>query len=329
MRSLISILLLCSLLLVCVAFYMMSMPGVMLNSPALPLNEQEKTLISRLKSHVEFLSEQVGERHFQMSGTLNASAEYIQEQFTSFGYQAVLEEFQGQDQTYKNVYVEIAGKKTDNQVLIIGAHYDSVWLSPGADDNASGIAVLLETARLLMDKKLQRTVRWVAFVNEESPFYATEQMGSLVHAKNATDRGEKITGMISLEMLGYYDDSDHSQAYPFPLKYFYPHRGNFVAFVGNLTSRQFLRDSLGYFRSSERFPATGLVAPEFLVPDIRRSDNYAFWQYGINAFMITDTANFRNPYYHTGIDLPETLNYEYMSLVTTSLSSMIESLANQ
>jgi len=228
---------------------------------------------------------------------------------------------------YENIIVEIEGTGTADEILVVGAHYDSVWLSPGADDNASGIAVLLETARTLLGKEFRKTVRFVAFANEESPFYATEMMGSLVHLQSILTMKENICGMISLEMLGYYSEVPDSQQYPFPLKYFYPDTGSFVAFVGNTRSRVFLRNAIGYFREAGRFPATGIAVPIALLSDIRRSDQYGFWQQGIPAFMITDTANFRNPFYHTGGDLPHTLDYDKMSRVTSAIVSMIKSLA--
>ncbi|MDX1519285.1 MAG: M28 family peptidase [Gammaproteobacteria bacterium] len=327
--ALLQVVLVIAVILVGFAFYMMSMPGELLRKPLPALDPAEKELATRLRSHVWQLAEEIGERHYQAPTALAQAAEYIEESFARAGLTPVIEEFGQDNQTFRNIFVEFQGRNPDRDILVIGAHYDTVWLSPGADDNASGVAVLLETARLLQERFLDNSVRLVAFVNEESPFFNTDLMGSLVHARNAAIRGETISGMISLEMLGYFSGEPGSQHYPFPLKYFYPATGTFVAFVGNLDSRRFLRNGVGLFRESGRFPATGIAVPQRLVPDIRRSDHFAFWAQGIDAFMITDTANFRNPYYHTGGDLAKTLDYEAMARITLAITDMIEGLARQ
>lgn len=314
---------------VCFLFYMMSMPGELLRGPIPAQTGQEVKLSGRLKRHVWYLSGDIGERHFQEKSALDLAADYISAEFTRIGYVPEAQIFGDTENSYGNIIAEVRGTGTSGEILVVGAHYDTVWLSPGADDNASGIAVLLETARTLLGKELRKSVRFVAFANEESPFFSTEMMGSLVHVKSILTQKENIYGMISLEMLGYYSDVPGSQYYPFPLKYFYPDTGSFVAFVGNTRSRVFLRNAIGYFREAGRFPATGIAAPVVLLPDISRSDQYGFWQQGMPAFMITDTANFRNPNYHTGGDLPHTLDYDKMSRVTVAIVRMIESLATR
>ncbi|MCG8325157.1 MAG: M28 family peptidase [Thiotrichales bacterium] len=305
------------------------MPGLFLQGRLPELTQQEKSISDRLKVHVGKLAGDIGERHFRMPGALDDAANYIHQAFKEAGYSADFEEFGDNRYRFRNVFVELTGRISPDRILTVGAHYDSVWLSPGADDNASAVAVLIETARLLAGKSLDNTVRFVAFANEEEPFFATDLMGSMVNVKRSVNNGETVYAMISLEMLGYFSDETGSQKYPFPLKYFYPDTANFVAFVGNLKSRGLLRDAIRSFRAAERIPATGIAAPVALVPDVRRSDQYAFWQFGIPAIMLTDTADFRNPYYHTGGDLPQTLDYDRMSRVTTSVAGMIEFLAKQ
>ncbi len=308
-------------------YYMISMPGVSLAAPPPVLTSTEQQLVPRLKSHVDMIADRIGERHYQMQAELELTANYIATEFERSGYNVKRDIYGKSDSLFENIYVDTADA-VNQSTLLVGAHYDSVWLSPGADDNASGVAVLLELARLLGNRTVNSNIRFVAFANEESPFFATEQMGSHVHVTRAIRRGEIITGMISLEMLGYYSSAADSQQYPKPLSYFYPDTGNFIAFVGNLQSAAWVKTGISIFRQRERFPAYGFVAPAMLFPDIRRSDQFAFWQQGIAAFMVTDTANYRNPHYHTYADSPETLNYEYMSQVTQSLAGMLVSLAN-
>ena len=189
--------------------------------------------------------------------------------------------------------------------------------------------MLLEIARELHGLRLSRTVKFIAFTNEEWPFFGRELMGSRVNAEHSFDRNEQIIGMISLEMVGYYSNEADSQAYPKPLNYFYPHQGNFIAFVSNFSSRNFLHETISEFRNVAKFPSEGLVAPQFLVPDIRRSDNYAFWLEGYPALMVTDTSNYRNRNYHTARDTHETLDYESMARIVSGLQKTISTLANK
>ncbi len=322
------ILLATAVVLLVLLVYMMSMPGEFLHGPLPVANAQERRLAERLNAHVEALAGDIGERHYQVKAALDAAADYIDREFRAMGFDARREQFGEADILYRNIIAEVPGTTAAGEILIMGAHYDTVWLSPGADDNASGVAVLLELARRWHGRRPARTLRFVAFSNEEEPFFATDLMGSLVHARGSLQRGDNIIGMISLEMLGYYSHTPGSQQYPFPFNYFYPDTAAFIAFVGNLRSRAFLRQSLGHFRAAGRMAATGLAAPAVLVPDIRRSDQYAFWAQGIPAFMITDTANFRNPWYHTGGDLPPVLDYEMMARCTAALDHMLDMLAN-
>ena len=238
-----------------------------------------------------------------------------------------LEEF-GDKLQYRNIIAEHYGSTVADEVIIVGAHYDTVWMTPGADDNASGVAVMLELARLLKQKQLKRSVRFIAFANEESPHYMRDSMGSLYHAKRAYDRQENIKFMISLEMLGYYSDKPDSQSYPSPFSWFYPSTANFIAFVSDFNSRRYLRESIRLFRETKQFPSEGITAPVALVPDVRRSDQAAFWRYGYPGFMVTDTMGYRNYAYHSVGDVPNSLDYDAMARVTSGLLHIIETLAN-
>jgi Zn-dependent M28 family amino/carboxypeptidase len=218
--------------------------------------------------------------------------------------------------------------------IVIGAHYDHLGeggnrssLSPddkgihnGADDNASGVAVLIELARLV-----RSGVRFVAFANEEAPYFLGPEMGSFVYAR---ERGAKVRAMFSLEMLGYYSDVPGSQNYPAPLSMFYPDRGDFIAFVGDLGARSLVRRSIGSFRKHAKFPSEGLAAPSF-IPGIAWSDHWSFRKHGYPAVMITDTAFYRYPHYHRASDTPDKLDYERMARVTLGLAEMLNEFAHQ
>ncbi len=303
------------------------MPGDTYSADLTPLDAETSLLAERLAAHVQVLAGEIGERNAGNLSKLNQAADYIEEQFKLLGYVPASQSYG--EERFRNISVDIYGRERRDEIIVVGAHYDTTWLTPGADDNASGVAGLLELARLLRDKELTRSIRLTAFANEELPFFGTEEMGSRVSAKRSYDRGENIIGMFSLEMIGYYRDEPGTQFYPRIIRHFYPHTGNFIAFVGNLSSRTFLHAAIDAFRSAERFPSEGLTAPQWLVPDIRRSDNSSYWYYGFPAVMVTDTSNFRNSNYHRATDTPTTLNYDYMAHVVAGLASMLESLAQR
>ena len=293
-----------------------------------PLNEEQQQLAETLRTIVVKLADDIGERHYQEPLAYRQAGDFIDEQFRTHGMTPYAELF-GDKEQYRNIVAEHYGVQNPEEVVLIGAHYDTVWMTPGADDNASGVAVMLELAGKIVDMSLKRSVRFVAFANEEWPHYMTEEMGSLYHARRAYERGEQITAMFSLEMLGYYSDEPKSQNYPKPFSWIYPDVGNFIAFVSNYKSRTLLRHSLGLFRASGQMPAEGLAAPVMLVSDVRRSDQVAFWRYGYPGVMVTDTAGFRNFGYHNVSDVPQSLNYEHMSRVLTGLLEVIVSIANR
>jgi len=199
--------------------------------------------------------------------------------------------------------------------------------SPGANDNGSGVAALLELSRLFQHVAPETSLRFVAFVNEEPPFFFWPSMGSMVYAKAARQRGDPIRFMISLETIGYYRNQRGSQTYPPLLKHFYPDTGNFIAFVSNLRSRHILRDCVQAFSSATDFPMQSIAAPA-IVPGVSLSDQLAFWRHGYKALMITDTAFYRYPYYHTAQDTPDRLDYEPFAEMTKGLFLMLCRLAN-
>ncbi|MCG6657941.1 M20/M25/M40 family metallo-hydrolase [Halomonas campisalis] len=305
---------------------MFQMPGSAFRGEPSPLDARGEAVRDRLLGHVRTLSDEIGERHYWRPEALHAAADAIEDALREAGHEPHRQPVPTGDETFHNLEVRLPGRDRADEVLVIGAHYDTLRGTPGADDNASGVAVLIELARLLQEAELERSVHLVAFVNEEAPFFGSDAMGSLRYAREARARGDDIVGMISLEMLGYFTDAPDSQRHPPLLDLVYPSTGNFVAFVGNLASRRLVREATGAFRDHAEVPAEGLAAPE-LIRDIRRSDHWAFWEMGYPALMLTDTANFRNPNYHGPHDTWDTLDYETMARVTLALARAVEELA--
>lgn len=265
-----------------------------------------------------------GPRSIYADGALAAAADYIEQSLPM--YRVERQSFPVQELAAENLIVEIRGAKKPEEIVVVGAHYDSVDGSPGADDNASGVAGLLAIARRFEKARPGRTVRFVFFANEEPPHFQTRTMGSWHYARRCRQREENVVAMLSLEMLGYYDPKPGSQVYPGPLAALYPNTADFIGFTGNIGSRALVKRSVGAFRARTSFPAESAVLPE-LIPQVGWSDQWSFWQFGYPAIMITDTALFRNPYYHTPADLPGTLDYQRMAMVVEGLHGMVEELA--
>jgi len=302
------------------------MPGASYGAAPPRSNGETADLAARLQAHVRVLAHDVGERHYWKPANMRAAADFIEQTLRKSGYNPVRHTVVTGDQAFPNIEVQIPGFSRAHEVMVVGAHYDTVRGSPGADDNASGVAVLLELARLLRGADLDRTIHLVAFANEEEPFHGTEAMGSLQFARRARAANQNIVGMISLEMLGYYTTGPDTQRYPAFLGHLYPHQGDFLAFVGNFASRQLVYDVIRGFRQYATVPSEGLAAPEML-EDILRSDHAAFWQMGYSAMMLTDTANFRNPHYHGPNDTYDTLDYATMARVTVALARLLRAPA--
>lgn len=282
-------------------------------------------LEQRLQLHVEKLASEIGERNVWRPKALHAAADYIRNSWQQLGYEVRAQGYEAKGVWSENLEIEIRGGARANEIVLTGAHYDSVTGSPGADDNASGIATVLEIARLLSNIEPVRTLRLVAFVNEESPFFYFSKMGSQVYARAARERNDDIHMMLSLEMLGCYSDQPGSQDYPPILRWFYPNRGNFIAFVSNLKSRRALREIAGAFATSSSFPFETLASPTF-VPGVAWSDQLSFWQQGYQAVMVTDTAFYRYPHYHQSTDTAEKLSYARMARVVEGLAAALAGL---
>jgi Zn-dependent M28 family amino/carboxypeptidase len=280
----------------------------------------------RLRRHVERLAGEIGERNVWRPAALEAASLYVAQQLGEGGQRVAVEPFRAAGHTVANVWRERLGDSLPDEIVVIGAHYDSVLGSPGADDNGSGVAAVLEIARLLAGRGFPRTLRFAAFVNEEPPFSFSSDMGSFHHARQARERGENIVAMLSVETIGYYSDAPGSQSYPFPLGLLYPDTADFVGFVGDLRSRKLVRQAAASFRRHTAFPAQAAAVPAS-IPGVGWSDHWSFWQAGYRAIMVTDTALFRYPAYHTAQDTPDRLDYDRMARVTLGLSRVVADLA--
>lgn len=224
-----------------------------------------------------------------------------------------------------NLAVTAPGERA-TPVIVVGAHYDAYCETPGADDNASGVAAILELAARFAATPAPLPIRFELYGNEEPPHFMTERMGSHIAAQAARERDDDIRAMLSLEMLGYFDDTEGSQKYPPPLSSFYPSRGDFIAIVGNMRSRALVRSAVGAWRSNTPFPVYGCALPES-IPGIGYSDHRSYWQAGYRAAMITDTSFYRNPHYHTRADTPDTLDYPRFARVVDAIEHTIRALA--
>jgi len=302
------------------------MPGKSYRGALPPLSSAQSALAKRLESDVRSLAGDIGERNLFRHQSLERAARHIAASFRASEHEVAFQDFVVRGNTVRNVEGLIPGQEPEAGVVVIGAHYDSVQGSPGANDNASGVAALLEVGRALRGRSFRRDIRLAAFVNEEEPFSYTESMGSVRYARHLAERGVRVTAMVSLETIGYYTDDPGTQRYPFPLSYFYPDRGNFIAFVGNPASRTLVRAMVRTFRQSARFPSEGLAAPE-RIPGVGWSDHWAFWQQGVPAVMVTDTALYRYHEYHTPGDTPRILAYDRFARLVEGLITVIAQLA--
>jgi hypothetical protein len=309
-------------------WFMTGMPGSSWSGPLPPLAVKEQQIHDNLKRHVAELAGRIGERNVWRPESMAAAESYIRKTLEDAGYEVNVQSFPSSSLTVNNLEAVLPGNGAADEIIVVGAHYDSVVDCPGADDNASGVAALLELARLLAGTTLSRTVRFVAFANEEAPFFYSDEMGSKLYAARAQAQGERIEAMLSLETLGYYTEQPGSQRYPFPFSLFYPDTGNFIGFVGNLPSRPLVREAIRAFRASTAFPSEGVAAPSGM-EGVHWSDHWSFWEAGYPAIMVTDTAPFRYPHYHAETDTPEQLDYTGLARVTGGLAEVIGALASQ
>jgi Zn-dependent M28 family amino/carboxypeptidase len=286
----------------------------------------DTALAARLRGHVEMLAGTIGERNVWRYPSLQRAAEYITDGFAAVGYMPQPQTFEVSRLPLSNIEAVLSGTTKSDEIIVVGAHYDTVNDCPGANDNATGVAATIELARRFASSPRSRTIKFLAFVNEEPPFFKTAQMGSLVYATAAKDRGERIVGMLSLETMGCYSDVKGSQRYPAPVGLLYPDVGNFIGFVANVKSTRLLLQARRAFRRRTAFPLQSAALPD-AIPGVGWSDHWSFWQAGFPALMVTDTAPFRYRWYHTAQDTPDKIDYDKLAQVVDGLEAVIAALA--
>lgn len=294
-----------------------------------PRHDEARANAENLRADTHKLSTTFFPRDYRHPENLDQAAEWIAEEFKKSGQKVWMQEFQVGGKRYSNVIAESkAPGNLPRDSVVIGAHYDACGEYPAADDNASGVAGLLELSRLLSRIPLTSDITLVAYTLEEPPFFRTENMGSAVHAHSLVERGDRIRLMISLEMIGFFSDEVRSQTYPHPLlELFYPSIGNFIAVVGPMTRSQATRDIKAAILQATNLPAFSMNAPAW-VPGIDFSDHLNYWNAGFDAVMVTDTSFFRNHAYHTPHDTYERLDYGRMSEVVTGVFSYLKNLGS-
>ena len=304
---------------------MIKAPGKSFTGELPPLTSAELLMRSELERDVDKLAGQIGQRNIWHYKSLASAADFIETCLDETCCKVSRQNFQAQNNICCNIEAVLTGTKHPEQVVIIGAHYDSVFGCPGANDNGSAVAATLALARCFADRKPARSLRFVFFANEEPPFFQTDEMGSLIYARSCRTKGDNIIAMLCLECIGYYTEQPSSQKYPFPFNLMYPSTGNFIGFVSNFASRKLLHTVVASFRQKCQFPSEAGAVPE-AIPGAAWSDQWSFWQQGYPAIMITDTAPFRYPYYHEPEDTPDKISYEHLTRVVSGLEQVIADL---
>jgi hypothetical protein len=301
------------------------MPGTGFSGMLPALSAEEAAIASEMRRDVGVLAGEIGDRNVFRPAAYTAAREYLEGELRAAGHDVRRQEFGVQGYTCVNLEVEVRGTDRPEEIVVVGAHYDSVSGCPAANDNGSGVAAVLALARRA--RPMARTVRYVLFANEEPPFFWTEDMGSWVYAKACRGRDDKIVGMITPETIGCYSDEPGSQRYPLPSRMGYSSAGNFIMFVGMYESRALVRRCVGEFRRTTEFPCHG-VAASILVPFVGASDHWGFWKCGYPSLMVTDTAPLRYRHYHMATDTPEKVDYERAARVVGGIGRVAAEIAN-
>jgi hypothetical protein len=302
-----------------------TMPGASHAGPLPPLTDEQTRMKDGLERDLTRLAGEIGERNTRRPIAYAEAMRFVEGRLAAAGQDVSRQTYDVKGRPCSNLVVEMVGKAKADEIVVIGAHYDSAPGTPGANDNGSGTVALLALADLLREFKPDRTLRFVAFCNEEPPHFQTDAMGSLVYAKACKDRGDKVIAMLALETMGYYRDKPGSQHYPLPFSWFYPTTGNFIAFIGDGPSMDLVKDGVGSFRRHAAFPCEGGAVPRS-VEGAGWSDHWSFWQCGYPGVMVTDTAPFRYPHYHRPTDTPNRIDEERLARVVVGLRDVIVDL---
>jgi len=249
-------------------------------------------------------------RNYKNPASLRKAADYIYDVLSRHTDKVQIQEYSIGANQYRNIIGIINPECTET--IVTGAHYDVAGNTPGADDNASGIAGILEIARMLRKERPSYRIELAAYTLEEPPFFGTQKMGSYIHAKSLKERRADLKVMLCLEMIGYFSDRENSQKFPLPfMRLFYPDKGNFIGVIGNMSQIKITRKIRELIKEGSEIPVYSLNAPA-LLPGIDLSDHRNFWHFGYKAVMITDTAFYRNPHYHQRTDTIKTLDFKRM-----------------
>jgi len=307
-----------------------SLVGLLLTQPSCTHYPPSAATVDpiRLRNHVETLAVQYAPRNYTERQKLNACADYIHNHFQRTGGRVSEQLFSVEaGSEYRNVIVSYG--PTNGARIVVGAHYDASGQTPGADDNASGVAGLIELAHLLGRTELNQRVDLVAYSLEEPPFFATDDMGSAHHARSMHDAGVDVDAMICLEMIGFFSDEKNSQRFPsFLIRMLYPNRGNYIAVIGSWGDRQLIRRVKKSMKGATDLPVYSMSAPKGF-PGLDLSDHRNYWQHNYTAVMITDTAFYRNNHYHQRSDTPDTLDYDRMAQVVLGVYEAVVRMANE
>ena len=309
--------------------YLLSIPAVVLTSCMFGQDQvaTESDTSIRLRRTISHLSETIGERNLTKPKKLNETVKLVQETFESLGYPVKRQAFSVSGVECNNLIAEVLGNSNSKEIVLIGAHYDSARGTPGANDNGTGVAALLEIARQLKGKQFSRTIRFVAFANEEPPYFQRDGlMGSWVYARACRAGGDDLKMVLSLETIGYFTDEPQSQKYPPLLAPFYPSTGNFIGFVSNVASRKQLTEVVRTFRKHCVVDAQLAALPGEL-QGVGWSDHWSFWQEGYPGIMVTDTAPFRYPHYHEATDTIDKIEFVRFAQVVDGLAKTIAEIA--
>lgn len=300
-------------------------PGFSYRGPLDPLTSVQQEGAARLRADVTVLAERIGPRCLgQSPDKLAAAAKWIGDELSNAGYAVDRQSYDVKGKPCINLAAERRGSSLPDEIVVLGAHYDSVCGSPGANDNGSGVAAALAMARLFSDRTTDRTLRFVFFTNEESPYCLSKSMGSYQYAQRCREQGEKIVAMVALDEIGYFTDRPGSQHAMFPLNLLYPSRGDYICVVSNADNRRLMSQVTTAMRRHVKLPAEGLAVK---MPDVERSDHWAFAKFGYPAVLLTDTANFRYPHYHRPTDTPDKLDYDRMARLVDGLAGTLAELS--
>ncbi len=305
---------------------MIRMPGETHVGPLPPTGEEELLAERRLRADVELLAGEIGSRNDIHYENLAQARDYLDDRLARLGYRVERQEYHLGSKSYHNLEAELPGSDRPEELIIVGAHYDSVPGAPGAGDNAIGASAVLVVAELLSGKPLRRTVRFVEFVNEEPTFFQTPRMGSHVYAKRCRERGENVVAMLALDNFGYYSDAPGSQTLLPPFNLFKSSTGDHVTFVGDFRSRQVVRAAIATFRRTTPFPSDGIAVPD-IFPGVGWSDHWSFWEHGYPALLVTDTIFSRYPHTHKFSDTPDKLHYGKAARVIAGVARVVEEMA--